>query len=202
MFLTDGGLETFLVFQRGIDLPEFAAFPLLEDEAGREELRGYYEPFLELAVRNDVGFILETPTWRANPRWGPEVDYDRPGVDRVNREAVAFLEELRETAGGDRPVVISGCLGPHDDGYAPGEALGVDEAQAHHSPQIETFSDTAADVVSAITMTYVEEAVGVARVEVGRTHVRIRRTRNNAVHSFRSRTGGQHHGAVGCRQER
>lgn len=130
------------------------------------------------------------------------MDYDRPGVDRVNREAVAFLEELRETAGGDRPVVISGCLGPHDDGYAPGEALGVDEAQAHHSPQIETFSDTAADVVSAITMTYVEEAVGVARVEVGRTHVRIRRTRNNAVHSFRSRTGGQHHGAVGCRQER
>lgn len=163
LFLTDGGIETFLVFQRGIDLTEFAAFPLLEEESGREELRNYYTPFLELAVQNDVGFILETPTWRANPRWGPEVGYDGSGIDRVNRKAAAFLEGLRETAGGDRPVIISGCVGPHDDGYAPGEVLGVDEAQAHHSAQIGTFADTAADMVTAITMTYAEEAVGVAR---------------------------------------
>jgi S-methylmethionine-dependent homocysteine/selenocysteine methylase len=163
LFLTDGGLETFLVFQRGIELPAFAAFPLLEDESGREELQDYYEPFLELAVRSDLGFVLETPTWRANPRWGAEVGYDGPGLDRINREAVAFLEGLRERAGGDRPVVISGSLGPHDDGYAPGEVLGVDEAEAYHSAQVGTFSDTAADAVSAITMTYAEEAIGVAR---------------------------------------
>ena len=165
LFLTDGGLETFLIFHRGLDLPEFAAFDLLKDQAGRRELRDYYRPYLELAARNDVGFILESPTWRANPRWGAAVGYDGPGVARANHDAIALLDELRRTIAdeSDRPVVISGCVGPHDDGYAPGEVLDADEAQAFHSAQVGTFSDTSADVVTAITMTYAEEALGVAR---------------------------------------
>jgi len=34
VFLTDGGLETTLIFDDGIELPDFAAFPLLADPAG------------------------------------------------------------------------------------------------------------------------------------------------------------------------
>lgn len=29
-FLTEGGIETTLVFDKGLDLPEFSSFPLLE----------------------------------------------------------------------------------------------------------------------------------------------------------------------------
>ncbi len=164
LFLTDGGLETYLIFHRGLELPEFAAFDLLKDEAGRAELRDYYRPYLQLAARNDVGFILESPTWRANPRWGAAVGYDEPGVAQANRDAITLMEELRQSdVEGDRPVLISGCIGPHDDGYSPSEVLDADEARAYHAFQVGAISETSADMVTAITMTYVEEALGVAR---------------------------------------
>ena len=40
--------------------------------------------------------------------------------------------------------------------------MSADEPTRYHSTQIETFADTAADMVSAITMTYADEAIGVA----------------------------------------
>ena len=169
-FLTDGGIETTLIFHRGLDLPAFAAFDLLKDDAGTEELRRYYEPYLELARRNDLGFVLESPTWRANPRWASEIGYSRSRLDELNRKAIGLMEELRdsyETA--DSPMVISGCVGPHEDGYNPAERLSADAARQYHAVQIGTFAETAADMVTGITMTYVDEAIGIARAagEVG-----------------------------------
>ena len=38
VFLTDGGIETTLIFEDGFDLPDFAAFTLLGDPAGRDAL--------------------------------------------------------------------------------------------------------------------------------------------------------------------
>lgn len=163
LFLTDGGIETFLIFHRGLDLPEFAAFDLLKDEAGRGELRDYYRPFLRLAAENDAGFILESPTWRANPRWGAAIGYDEPALRDANRDAILVMEELREAAEGEQPILISGCIGPHDDGYSPTELLNASEARSYHAHQIGTFSDTSADLVTAVTMTYVDEAIGIAR---------------------------------------
>jgi len=163
-YLTDGGIETFLIHHRGLELPEFAAFPLLEQESGRAELADYYRPYLELAQRYGAGFILESPTWRANPRWGAAVGYDEAGVARANEEAIALLEQLRESDPADGPpVLISGCVGPHDDGYAPGTTLDAEGAQAYHSFQVQALAATSADLVTAMTMTYVEEALGVAR---------------------------------------
>ena len=164
LFLTDGGIETVLIFHDGLDLPLFAAFDLLKDEQGTERLRSYYEPYVALARERGLGFVLESPTWRASPRWGAELGYDREELDRFNRKAVALLEEIRgDRQPGDPPIVISGCVGPQDDGYNPSELLSAVAAQEYHSTQIGTFADTAADMVTAITMTYVEEAIGVAR---------------------------------------
>jgi S-methylmethionine-dependent homocysteine/selenocysteine methylase len=164
LFLTDGGIETTLIFLRGIDLPEFAAFPLLLEDEGLDALRAYYAPYLRLAEEHGAGFVLESPTWRASPRWGQMLGYDADQLDAVNRRAIALMEELRATtATAAGPVVISGCIGPHDDGYDPAVQLDADAAQAYHATQIETFADTAADLVTALTMTYVEEAIGVAR---------------------------------------
>jgi homocysteine S-methyltransferase len=163
LFLTDGGIETTLIFHHGLELPAFAAFDLLKDEAGTDQLRLYYAPYIVLAREHGVGLVLESPTWRASPDWAGQLGYSLEELDLLNRKAVALMEELRAEADGVQPVVISGCVGPQGDGYAPETMLAPDEAQAYHAVQIGTFADTGADMVTAITMTYAEEAIGVAR---------------------------------------
>jgi S-methylmethionine-dependent homocysteine/selenocysteine methylase len=163
VFLTDGGIETVLIFHEGIELPAFAAFDLLKDDEGTERLRRYYLPYVALARERGLGFVLESPTWRASRRWGSLLGYDDDQLDSVNRKAISLLEEIRDEHGGGAPVVISGCIGPQDDGYDPTEMLTADAAQEYHRAQISTFAQTAADMVAALTMTYAEEAVGIAR---------------------------------------
>ncbi|GAB5518969.1 MAG: homocysteine S-methyltransferase family protein [Rhodothermales bacterium] len=162
-FLTDGGLETTLVFHDGMDLPGFASFPLLHTPEGRERLRGYAEHYLALAEQHNTGFILETPTWRTNPDWGQHLGYTTHQLEVINREAVAELVALRE-AWAERvaPLVISGCIGPRGDGYVVGNAMTPEEAHGYHCTQIATFAATAADMVTAFTLSYSAEAIGIA----------------------------------------
>jgi S-methylmethionine-dependent homocysteine/selenocysteine methylase len=164
LFLTDGGIETTLIFHQGLDLPLFAAFDLLKDDEGTQALRSYYEPYAALARERGLGLVLESPTWRASPRWATEIGYSGQELHDMNRGAIGLMEELRDRHdAGDAPIVISGCLGPQDDGYKPAMKLTAREAQDYHAVQIATFRDTAADMVAAITMTYADEAVGIAR---------------------------------------
>ena len=164
LFLTDGGIETTLIFHGEHDLPEFAAFDLLKDEAGTEALRDYYRPYVELARESGTGFVLEAPTWRASPGWATQIGYSEAELDGFNRRAIELMEELRdEHAPEGATWVISGCIGPEGDGYAPETMLDADAAEDYHSTQIGTFADTAADMVSAITITYPEEAIGITR---------------------------------------
>ena len=163
VFVTDGGIETTLIFHQGLELPAFAAFPLLDDDEGTEQLRRYYAPYVKLARERSVGLVLESPTWRANPDWARELGYSLEHLDALNRKAIELMLELRAEYAGEQPIVISGCIGPQGDGYAPDSMLTPDEAEAYHSVQIRTFADTAADLVTAITMTYAEEGIGVAR---------------------------------------
>ena len=164
VFLTDGGLETTIVFHSGIDLPAFAAFPLLADESGRATLRDYFERYLAVAREQATGFVLDTATWRSNPDWGAELGYDAAALDRVNRDAVAFARELRDGAGhSPAPIVVNGVVGPRGDGYVVDALMPAEEAQAYHSAQVGSFAAAGADMVSAITMTYAGEAIGIAR---------------------------------------
>jgi homocysteine S-methyltransferase len=162
-FITDGGMETTLIFQHGLELPEFASFVLLDDPQGVEALRAYFRPYIELARERGVGILLDTPTWRANADWGERLGYAPERLADVNRRAVTLLEELRAEADGRPPLVISGCIGPRGDGYVVGEEMSPEEAEAYHGPQIATFAGTAADVVSALTLTYENEAIGIVR---------------------------------------
>lgn len=162
LFLTDGGLETTLVFHKGLDLPCFAAFDLLKDEAGVETLRQYFEPYLESARLHGTGFILEAPTWRANPDWAARLGYDAEALADANRRAIGLMLELRKAhAEPGRPFVISGNLGPRGDGYRADARMSAAEACAYHAGQIQTFAETDADMVAAFTMNYVGEAVGI-----------------------------------------
>ena len=161
-FLADGGLETTLIFHRGIDLPHFAAFDLLRTDAGREELRAYFEPYVELAREREVGMVLDTATWRASPDWAQRLGYSPDDLDDANRAAVALAEEIRALGEDERtPIVVNGVVGPRGDGYDPAELMSASEAETYHSRQIATFADTAADMVTAITMTHAEEAIGI-----------------------------------------
>ncbi|MCL6708871.1 homocysteine S-methyltransferase family protein [Pseudomonas sp. R2.Fl] len=161
-FVTDGGLETTLVFHRGLDLPHFAAFPLLDSESGRKELVRYLEPYVEIAQARGVGFILDTPTWRANPDWGPKLGYDHAGLDALNRRAVTFAEQCRALwERPSTPIVINGVVGPRGDAYKAGRSS-AEEAMDYHAAQIRSFAGSAADMISAVTINTVEEATGIA----------------------------------------
>jgi S-methylmethionine-dependent homocysteine/selenocysteine methylase len=162
-YITDGGLETTLMFLEGIDLPNLAAFPLALTDAGRATLARYFEPYLVEARTREIGFVLDTPTWRANPDWAAKLGYARDQLREANLRAVAFASELREAyASPSVPIVINGVLGPRGDGYVVGDAMTAADAAAYHRLQIEAFRDSDADMVSAITMTYADEAIGLA----------------------------------------
>ena len=159
-FITDGGMETTLIFHDGLDLPHFAAFVLLDDPQGIEALRAYYAAYIDLAAKRGVGIVLDAPTWRANRDWGERLGYFPEALADVNRRGVALLEELRPE--GVR-MLISGCIGPRGDGYRVDDTMSPDEAQDYHEAQVKTFAQTTADLVSALTLTYADEAVGIAR---------------------------------------
>jgi homocysteine S-methyltransferase len=163
LLLTDGGIETTLIFDAGLDLPLFAAFTLLDTPEGTQALRDYYAPYLEVAARHDTGFVLETPTWRASPNWARQLGYADRQLDALNRAAVGLVEEIRRATESVAPLLVSGCIGPSDDGYRPSTTLTSDEAEAYHAVQIGTFASTSVDLVTAITMTYAQEAIGVVR---------------------------------------
>jgi len=162
IYLTDGGLETTLIFHDGMDLPCFAAFDLMKDEAGRDTLRRYYRQYADLATKSGCGFIFETPTWRANRDWGAELGYSPGQLDVVNRDAVELMGSIRkEYENSDSPMLISGNIGPRGDGYVVGDVMSSEESRDYHQHQVDTFANSGTDVVTAITMTYVEEAIGV-----------------------------------------
>jgi S-methylmethionine-dependent homocysteine/selenocysteine methylase len=164
LFLTDAGMETALIFHQGQELPSFATFPLLESESGRDALRTYYEPFLELARTRDTGFILGGCTWRASADWGAELGYDAEALAAVNRRAMAFVEELRDSApSSSRPVLLEAPIGPRGDAYAPSSLMTPEEAEQYHSAQMQTLADTPVELITALTFTYADEATGLTR---------------------------------------
>lgn len=157
-WVTDGGLETDLLFHHGADLPEFAAFPLVEDDRARI-LRGYFADYVSIAAAAGAGLVLETPTWRASPDWGVRLGYDAVALDRVNRAAVELARSI-DSAG--VPVRVSGVVGPRGDGYA---AAGhrADDAAEYHRAQCASFAAAGADLVHAMTLSEPAEAMGVVR---------------------------------------
>ena len=168
LFLTDAGLETDLIFNRGIDLPHFASIVLLGSEKGRAALDSYYRGFLDLARGSGTGFILESATWRASPDWAEPLGLEARALDDLNRAAIGSLLKLRDEYRSEAlPVVVSGCIGPRWDGYDPGRVMGVDEARDYHAPQAGILAAAGADMLTAITMTNIPEATGVSLAAQG-----------------------------------
>ena len=165
-YVTDGGLETDLIFHFDADLPEFAAFPLVEDEDGRALLTRYYDGYAAIAARAGVGLLLEAPTWRANPDWAAKVGYEVAALDRVNRASVELMQGLREKYErelGLTEVKVGGLTGPRGDGYVAGEDADPDEAAEYHAHQARAQAAAGADLMTALTFTGAGEAIGFVR---------------------------------------
>jgi S-methylmethionine-dependent homocysteine/selenocysteine methylase len=164
VFLTDGGIETTLIFHEGLELPYFAAFDLLKHPAGEAALQKYFRTYAALAKQYAVGCILESATWRASADWGTKLGYSPAALAEMNRQAMTLLHAIRrEYEHAKTLMVISGCIGPRGDGYNPAAFMDAAEAERYHAVQAATFRETDADMVTAITMTYAAEAIGIAR---------------------------------------
>jgi homocysteine S-methyltransferase len=167
LFLTDAGMETYLIYHEGLELPYFMAFPLLNNPQGLAHVRAYYERFCLLARDAGSGLVLESPTWRANSDWAKRVGYSKHQLANANRQAIELMAEMRDLFETPHsPMVISGNIGPRGDGYVPGQQMNADAAQDYHTDQIEIFRQSDADMISAFTLNYVDEAIGIARAAV------------------------------------
>ena len=182
-FITDGGLETFLIFNENIELPYFASFPLLSADGTRVTLAKYYKTYADLAIKNDLGFIFESPTWRANPDWASQLGYDKSALANINSDAIAFMKSIRNEYANPANFLVSGCIGPRGDGYFISQKMTSEQADSYHNEQIEVFSQSDADLINAMTMTYPEEAIGIT----------LSAKRNNipVVISFTTETDGK-----------
>ena len=168
MFIGDGGLETVMIFKEGLELPEFASFTLLQEPEGRAAMRRYYEGFLEIAAAHGTGFAFDTPTWRASMGWGEKLGLSPDEIGDVNREAVSFAAEVcAGSSAAGIPIAICGTIGPEGDAYHPERTLSAEEAERYHSSQVKVFAAEGVDMISAYTLTYAEEAIGIVRAAAG-----------------------------------
>lgn len=163
-FLTDGGFETWLFFVEGFDAPEFAANMLLDDPAARAKMREYQNRFLGMAAAADTGYVLDTNTWRGCVSWAEVLGMTQGEFLQLTVDAIDLAREISEDWDGQvDPVLINGVIGPAGDGYDATNAPDQDKSEQLHRPQIDVFADKGVDMVSAITMTNVPEAIGIVR---------------------------------------
>jgi homocysteine S-methyltransferase len=164
-YLTDGGLETTLIFHKGISLNYFAAFELLRTEEGKKTFAAYYQPYLLLAEQYKLGFVMESPTWRASSDWGFKLGYTHDELFALNKQAIKFMRELAQPFSQRLPhIIISGNIGPRGDGYKAENQMTAEQAKVYHLEQIKAFALADADLVTAVTITYSYEAIGIVQV--------------------------------------
>jgi S-methylmethionine-dependent homocysteine/selenocysteine methylase len=164
LFLTDAGLETDLIFNHGIEIREFAAHTLLPNPQGREAVANYFRGFLALANEYDAGFVLDSQTWKAHMHWAEDLVATEQELYETNKNSIAFIAELRdEFSGNSKPIVLNGIVGPRGDAYVPEAQMAAREAEEYHSKQMEWLAETEVDMVSALTFTQSDEAIGIVR---------------------------------------
>lgn len=158
-YLVYAGTGTDLLFNRGIDLPGFASFPLLRNPETRGILAQQMQDLVDLSGRHGMGCILDTPTWMANRDRAAQVGTPAEDISAINRDAVALMDAVRQGSGRD-DVLVSACVGPRHDPHGGAAPMAVSEAQDYHMEQLAALIGTAVDLVIAYTFNKPDEAAG------------------------------------------
>ncbi len=163
VMLTDGGIETRLIYQDHLPLPDFASFLPLFDPAARRKIAALYRSYFDVAGDTGLPMQIGTPTWRAHPdglaRQGFTAAHD---LHRVNAAAVALLQDLRQASALQGLVFIAGVIGPRRDGYDPASAPDARQARDYHGPQAACLAALGVDLLYAPTFASAAELRGVA----------------------------------------
>lgn len=162
LYISYLGAETDLIFNRGVDLPGFAAYPLLKTDHGKSFLRGYYTSLIELAQKHSAGVILDSTTWIASRDRGAKIGINPEELAKLNKQAIEFIVDIRNDYE-NVDIVLCAQTGPRGDGYAPESLMTIKEAENYHSEQIQILSKTDADFICGATLCYPEEAIGIVR---------------------------------------
>jgi homocysteine S-methyltransferase len=163
IFLTDAGVETDLIFNRGIEIREFATHTLLSEPAGRAALTRYFEGFLRLAEEMDTGFILDSATWKAHVHWASSLHASSAELQAANEDSLRFVADLRDRFRNAKPIVLNAIVGPCGDAYSPEAEIAMDAAEDYFAEQLGWIAATEADMVTALTFNQAGEAAGLAR---------------------------------------
>ena len=153
--LTDGGIETRIIYEFKRSIGDFEACKLLADEAGRDILRRIYQSYAQVAVRYGLPIQLGTPTWRASRKWTKD-------VEGVNAAAVELLRTIMQQFAEAR-IILAGVIGPASDGYAADKSLSESAAFAYHCDQADVLAGLDVDLLYAPTFPAFSELSGVAR---------------------------------------
>ncbi len=169
-WLTEGGIETEIMYKWGHDMPHFAMFPLLERAAAAADIRGMYRRYLDVAARHGFAALIGGFDYRASPDWGALLGYSDEGLAEANLRSIDFLRGLaREYRDGLPDARIAGYVGPRGDAYSLNRTITEDEAAEYHAVQLATLKRAGVDLAWAVTFNNPAEARGVVRAarEIG-----------------------------------
>lgn len=164
LYLTEGGQETEVMYRFGFDLPEFAMYPLLDNPAAFEAMRGMYQRYLDVAAKHGFVALMGGLDYRASPDWSRKIGLTDGQLADYQQRSIQFLRDVAAPYAGQLPAVMFvGCVGPRGDAYSLNKTITADEAEDYHSFQIAGLKAAGVDLVLAMTFNNVPEAVGVSR---------------------------------------
>ena len=164
LYRAEGGQETEIMYKFGYELPEFAMFTLLENPTAMREVRGMYERYLDVAVRHGFVPLMGGLDYRASSDWGSKLGYSTKGMADTQLQAIEFLREVAKPYVSQLPgILYAGVIGPRGDAYTLNRKMTASESEDYHSVQVAALRQAKVDVVSALTLNSVEEAIGICR---------------------------------------
>ncbi|WP_221934346.1 homocysteine S-methyltransferase family protein [Aliiglaciecola sp. M165] len=164
IFLTEGGIETEIMYKWGFDLPHFAMFPLLENPEASETIKNMYRRYLDVVAKYGHNALIGGFDYRASPDYGKALGYSEDGLREANMRSIQFLRDVAAEYNGQiDQCLFTGYVGPRGDAYFGANNMSIEESEQYHSVQIETLKAAGVDLVWAVTFSHVQEAIGVVR---------------------------------------
>lgn len=164
IYITEGGIETEILYKWGFELPEFSMYPLLDNADAMKTIHAMFDRVFAAAAAHDAGIVLAGLDYRASPDWAEKIGYSRDQLDAFIHRNIAFLKGRREAhADRVRDVYIAATCGPRGDAYGTGGTITEDEAEAYHAFQIAASKAAGADLVIGITFNNIPESIGFVR---------------------------------------